>query len=122
MVKPEKFDHLHLVYHFAVPLNAFFIIKDFSKSISLVLSRMHLSHIFPYHTIIKRSSIQVLVSSWVTIQRLSGTLRSLIVRSVLPGNMIIGREMSPHAAIFRTTGKCFFSQPDVLIVTNLKPF
>ena len=21
MVKPEKFDHLHLVYHFTVPLN-----------------------------------------------------------------------------------------------------
>ena len=122
MVKPEKFDHLHLVYHFAVPLNAFIIIKDFSKSISFVLSRMHLSHIFPYHTIIKRSSIQVLVSSWVTIQRLSGTLRSLIMRSVLPGNMIIGPEMSPHAAIFRTTGTCFFSQPDVLIVNNFEPF
>ena len=23
MVKPEKFDHLHFVYHFIVPLNSF---------------------------------------------------------------------------------------------------
>ena len=23
MVKPETFDHLHLVYHFTVPLNTF---------------------------------------------------------------------------------------------------
>ena len=32
MVKPEKFDHLHLVYHFTVPLN---LLSSFEKLESL---------------------------------------------------------------------------------------
>ena len=28
MVKPEKFGHLHLVYHFTVPLSTFFLLKS----------------------------------------------------------------------------------------------
>ena len=29
MVKPEKFDHLHLVYHFTVPLR----LRDYQKGL-----------------------------------------------------------------------------------------
>ena len=28
MVKPEKIGHLHLVYHFTVPLSTFFFLKS----------------------------------------------------------------------------------------------
>ena len=69
----------------------------------------------------ERSSIQTF--SWVTMQRLSGTFRPLIVRSVLPGKMIIGGKISQHAAIVRTIVTYFFSQLDVLTtVTDLQPF
>ena len=30
MVKPEKFDHLHLVYHFTVPLSMYELLVDTS--------------------------------------------------------------------------------------------
>ena len=69
-------------------LNASITIKGFWKPISFVLSRTYTSHIFSYHTTIKRSFIQAFF--WVTIQGLSGTVRSLIVRSVLPRKMING--------------------------------
>ena len=68
-------------------LSACITIKDLWKPISFVLLCTYLSH-FWWHIIIKRSSIQA--CTWVAIQRLSGTVRSLIVRSVLPGKMIIG--------------------------------
>ena len=32
MVKPETFDHVHLVYHFTVPLNVVSLIKKIEKS------------------------------------------------------------------------------------------
>ena len=41
MVKPEKFDHLHLVYHFTVPLNHFLI-----SCINLKLLLLHLKEMF----------------------------------------------------------------------------
>ena len=36
--------------------------------------------------------------------------------------MIVGGKISPHMAMVRTTATCFFSQPDVLTVTDLEPF
>ena len=97
-------------------LNASINIKDWWKPISFVLSHTYISHIFSCHTIIKRTSIQTI--SWVTIQRLSGTVRSLIVRSVLPGEMINIGNISPYAAMVRTTVTCFSSQAGVLTVTD----
>ena len=32
MVKPEKFDHLHLVYHFAIPLNTIQLIVTLARA------------------------------------------------------------------------------------------
>ena len=52
------------------------------KTYFFVLSRTYLYHIFSYHT------IPYQLFFWVTMQRLSGTGRSLIERSVLPGKMI----------------------------------
>ena len=44
MVKPEKFDHLHLVYHFTVPLYHFLI-----SCINLKLLLLHLKEmLFPF--------------------------------------------------------------------------
>ena len=34
MVKPEKFDHLHLIYHFTVPLINFYFFKKKQKSLN----------------------------------------------------------------------------------------
>lgn len=70
-------------------------------------------HILPSSN--KHSSIQAF--SWVTIQRLSETIRSLIVWSVLPGKLIIGGKIYTHVAMVRTTVTCFFSQT----VTSLEP-
>ena len=53
---------------------------------------------------------------------LSGTVRSLIVRAVLLGKMIIGAITSQSAAMVRITVTCSFSQTDVLTVTVLQPF
>ena len=33
IVKPEKFDHLHLIYHFTVPLNVLKNFRNWIKSI-----------------------------------------------------------------------------------------
>lgn len=53
----------------------------------------------------------------MTIQRLSGTVRSLIVRSNLQRKMIIGGNISHHAAMVSTNNTCVLSQPDVLKAT-----
>ena len=41
-VKPEKFDHLHLVYHFTVPLTALTAIKKFPYLFTLYKRFMRL--------------------------------------------------------------------------------
>ena len=82
-----------------------------------------ISATFFHISIIKRSSIQAF--SWVTIQRFSVTVRSLLVQSVLPGKMIVGVKISPNSAMVRTTAThkniwLCFSQPDVLAATDLE--
>ena len=81
---------------------------------------MFLSHIFfiPYHheTFIKT---KLFLGNNAEV---SGTVRALIVRSVLPGKVIIGGKISPHTALIRTTVTCVFLQPDVRTVTDLEPF
>ena len=101
-------------------LKASITIKDLWKPVFFAVSLTYLNHIFPYHTIIKRSSIQAI--SWVAIQRFWGSVRSLIELSVLPGKMIIGVKISPHTALVRATTMCFFSLPDFITVTDLEPF
>lgn len=58
-------------------LNVSITIKNLWILISFALSRTYLSHIFSYHNVIKCSSIQVFF--WVTLLRLSGTVRSSLV-------------------------------------------
>ena len=41
--------------------------------------------------------------------------------SVLPGKIIIGGSIPPDAAMAKTTVTCFFSQPEILTVTDLDP-
>ena len=40
-------------------------------------------------------------------QKLSGTVRSFTVESVLPGKMVTGSKISPPAAMIRTATTCF---------------
>ena len=52
MVKPEKFDHLHLVYHFTVPLNHFLI-----SCINLKLLLLHLKEMFFFKLLLLESTL-----------------------------------------------------------------
>ena len=42
MVKPETFDHLHLVYHFTVPLNTFWACLRGDYKIGCTMGCFHL--------------------------------------------------------------------------------
>ena len=55
-------------------------------------------------------------------QKLSGTVRSFTVESVLPGKMVTGSKISPPAAMIRTATTCFVVVAVVVILFHVKTF
>ena len=55
-------------------------------------------------------------------QKLSGTVRSFTVESVLPGKMVTGSKISPPAAMIRTATTCFVVVVVVVILFHVKTF
>ena len=90
------------------------------KTHFFVLSPTYLYHIFSYHTIINDHPSKLF--SWVTMQRLSETGRSLIELSVLPGKMIISCKIIHRWLWLKQRSSVFFSQTEILTVTDLEPF